>query len=109
MVDIWSDRLCPKPGTEAEGSGADVCQGKGQVALAQALHEQDLTSRDTGAGLTLSASVEISLRPGTQLFFMVDVAPGQTERPGYSGVFNGALILERDPGYAGRAGVSFIF
>lgn len=109
MVDIWSDRLCPEPGSESEGEGADVCQGDGKLATAQAIHEKTLTNRDTGAGLTLSATLEIALSAKTQLFLVVDVAPGQSERPSRSGVFNDGLILDLDPGYAGRAGFSFVF
>lgn len=109
MVAMWSDRLCPEPGTEAAGQGADVCQGDGDVTTAKAIHEPTLTERDTGAALTLSLTLEVALSAGTQLFLVADVAPGQSERPAYSGVFNGALIWARDPGYGGRAGLSFVF
>ena len=108
-VGFWSERLCPEAGSEADGDGADVCEGNGDVVAAKSLHTKDLTERDTGFGMTLSATLEIALSERTQVFFVADVAPGQAERAGYSGLFNDALILRRDPGIAGRAGVSFVF
>ena len=108
-VGFWSERLCPKTGSEADGDGAEVCEGKGDVAAAKALHANDLTERDVGFGLTLSATLEIALSRSTQVFFVADLAPGQAERAGYSGLFNDALLLRRDPGIAGRAGFSFVF
>ncbi|MCO4761708.1 MAG: PEGA domain-containing protein [Myxococcales bacterium] len=108
-LDIWSERLCPEPGSESDGDGTSVCQGEGNVALAKELHTDNLTDRDTSFGLTLAVTLEIAIREHTQLFVVADMAPGQTERPGFSAVFNSALLMKRDPGYGGRAGFSWVF
>jgi hypothetical protein len=118
LIDVWSDRLCPSKGSDAEKdgkSGPDICR----ATIAAGSWEEDrvkeligstkLQDRDTGVRLTVSAVLEIALSQGTNLYLLIDGSPAQAERASLTRMFHEAMIFTRDPVLAGKAGLTFKF
>lgn len=113
-LDAWSDRLCPEIKSNGTGDkdGADVCYDKLNAAdtkEATKMLGSNKHARDTGLRLGTGVGIEIAVSSSMNIGVQVDVAPGQPPRASYSGLFNDGLVLRLDPGYSGRAGVTFIF
>jgi hypothetical protein len=115
FVDLWSDRLCKEAeaGRPNPTSGPDVCTGEATLAdieAARKLHgESDLTTRDAGARVYLSAIVEAGIAQNFNVFGIFEGAAFQSGRAAHSSLFNGSLLQKEDPIYNFRAGITFKF
>ncbi|MBI4510105.1 MAG: PEGA domain-containing protein [Deltaproteobacteria bacterium] len=124
-VDVWSDRLCADVGERMNDTDGDGIPDDGpractkdatQVDLSRASellgktvnNAKDLQDRDSGARLYLSGVVEAAVMEKISLYFMIEGAPFQSERPSHSNLFNQPM-LERDIIYNFKAGVTAKF
>ncbi|MEZ4399689.1 MAG: PEGA domain-containing protein [Kofleriaceae bacterium] len=129
-LEFWSDRHCPDY-TEAtdkfDGTANDVCTQYAHRAggphpaadgftAEQATRVESLTgqsgndffSRDGGVRLMTSVVAEIALKQRWNLFFLLEVAPFQSERALFVDTFN-APMLSTDYNTYARVGTTYKF
>jgi hypothetical protein len=110
-LDFWSDKLCGSSKGVAVAGAPDIC--KNPAAHADDLSDfgiaqSDILDRDNGIRLYVSFIMEISITDHSNFFFILEGAPGQDPRAGFSDAFTPTL-LAKDPIYNGRLGVTFKF